>query len=1313
MSAEPTSTAPPPVILEPERPRHRARRILKWTGIALAVLLLLVVLLPTLLSTSLGHSVIRSWLRGNVDQKVDYDSLDLGWFSGIEIEGLRVAEKDGDPLLEATLVTVDAPLFPMIWGKVHADRILVQDPVVYVTPEKDEDEPKKKEPGETKKEPRPEEPSEAPNVHAPVEVRNLTIVFRDEAGREARRGGIGFTGLIDTRGAPTTFRLDVPDGVQLAGEAKLFAADGTMLAASARSMDATLTIASLDAAKYRDVLEIMLPGTPVAGTLDGKVELHQQGKAANGTVDIRASHVGVRAGAATAASRSGDDLTVAGAFEFGDGRLLVKDWKVRADGLNLDADLAGTTESLDGTARVDADLARIAAKLRTIGFEFDGAVEGRLAGTMRFTPSPSKGAGEFALTGFRASGLVDGRPPVSIQDARVRFEAAPGKEAFELTSLVVELPDFSATAHGKRLADGTIDGEATAKGDLGGLLGRVRDLGSLPAAFSVSGDLDALVRVKGRKDALVVDVQRLVLSEKDVRIEASGTRAADGALDFRASGEGDLGNLFGRAAQAGAGPAGLADVKGRFEFQASAKGPASALVVEVPKLAVTGDLHLDAHARIAADGALDAEVKDLSGEVDDLLALAQRSGFLERALPVGGRIALTARVIGTRKEPEVPHATLKLSGGPLDVDATGSIGRDGVVAAQAKGAGDVDRLVALAHEQGWLKGAATTGCKLAFEATAEGPRDAIAVPSARLSLTGPLAAEVKGRMDGKRAFSADGKIEGALQTLLDLAAAFSGATAKRLDGTLSASFSASGTKEKYDLAVPSLALRAKGLSIDADASRKAEGDTKGRVKIAGPLEDLLAVAGAFGVAADTQATGRLDGELNGSLAGGKAEAALNLVATDLVVTKPEIGGGPFREPRLALSVPSVRYDTETRVLEPVKARVDMEGAAFDVTASKEGDVVTAEGRLTADEKFARNHAEMLSGAAFRKIDGPFTFKGDVSQGRGLAAGWTGGFTLTAEGVTAPHVNLATAKLPGKIADGVITVEPIEAVLNGGSVGGRATIGLVGEKPEHRLVLDGKDISLDADLAPLLARANPLFAVGENGRTGGKAAVHLDLTAKGFAAEQVKRTLSGDGNIDLDDAFVQSTNWIGELMQFAGQSNKLSIPKVAVPFSVKDSKVVTNELPVEGAGLSMRLGGSAGLDGKLDYLLRLKSDHKGGKFEKLASLLDKDGYLPLRLGGSIDSPKLKLPDVKDALLDRLGGLLDRGGKDDPPPPPPEPRKKKKKSGETQTDPPPPPPPSDEPKREDPPPPPPSAGSEEPPPPPPPGETEEPPPPPPPK
>jgi len=305
---------------------------------------------------------------------------------------------------------------------------------------------------------------------------------------------------------------------------------------------------------------------------------------------------------------------------------------------------------------------------------------------------------------------------------------------------------------------------------------------------------------------------------------------------------------------------------------------------------------------------------------------------------------------------------------------------------------------------------------------------------------------------------------------------------------------------------------------------------------------------------------------------------------------------------------------------------------------KTGDVVSLDGTVAAQEKFAANHAAQMSGASFKSLSGPFQFEGDVSKGRENAASWTGGFVFDAAGITAPHVVVTTAKLTGKIAAGALVVEPIEAVVNGGPVTGHASIGLVGEAPEHHLVLAGKDVEITQDLAPLLAHASPIFAVGEEGKTGGKASIDIDVTAKGFDAAAIKKAMSGQGIVGLDGAYVQSTNWLGELMKFAGSSDRLEIKTVKIPFNIHDSKVETGDTPIDGAGLAMRLAGRVGFDTKMDYTLRVKTAGGGGTFAKFSSLFDKEGYLPLRLTGTIASPKLKLPSLKDVLKGGLGGLL---------------------------------------------------------------------------
>ena len=1416
-----------PAPSAPAAKPHR-RRLLKWTVGTLVVLVALFAALPMILSTSLARDAIHAWLADNVDRKVDFDKLDVGWFQGIRIQGLRVSDAGGEgkPLLAAPLVEIDAPLLPVLFKKIRVRRFVVHDPVLFVA-QRDGSESnvagvvktrrvqRRPKSGDAPKAPsQPQETAAAevesvlPEIHVPVEIRNLTLVYRNREGREARQAGISFRGLLDTREGPTTFDLNVLDGaggagITLSGSVALFESDGTPLPAAMRRVDATLKLHQVDARENRDFLALYLHDAPAEGVLDGHVEMHLVGTDASGDIDLHLRGLGYGEAAKAAASRTGDDLAITGKFAKTGATFRLDGFKVRAEGLAVDADASGTLDAPSGRATIDADLARVGAAARAIGIPLASSPEaGALRGALTFTPSPARATGDFTLTGFRAA-VKDG-PPVAVDEALIRFEASSESGRYEIGSIEVKLADIAATGRASYGPAGAIDASLEAKGNLGGLLERARRLGRLTSEFAVSGTVDAALRVTGTADAPAAELSRFVLTETDVRIEAAGTRAADGALDFRASGKGDLGNLLRRAKESGAGPQGIEGLHGRFAFEISAKGRPDALVVDVPQLHVEGDVNVEAHGTMTADGRLDAQVADVSGSVNDLLLLLRRMGFLDRDLSMDGRFAATAVVQGTCEKPEVPRCNVKITGGPLaaeangsvaangaidasatvtgdlavladlalkaglvteklpasgfltahakaagtrdkvaipqfdvsvangptDLNVSGSYGADGRIAATASASGDLDRLVKFAAAQGWVKRAVPTGCTYTMRAVATGPKDRIEIPEAKFAMNGPLRLDVDARMSAEREFSAQGRVNGALQPLADLAAAWSGEEARRIEGTVRGEFAASGKPDRFDVRVPALALRSATIEADLEGGRSADGKARGSLKAAGAIADFLALARSFGVATEVEATGRVDTTVTGSMTGSLAEGSMTLFATDLVVATPQIGDGTFREPRLTIALPALRYDLDAKRLDPAKAQLTMSGAKTDLTkVALDGDVLSLDGRIDADATFAKGHPELLSGASFTKLAGTFSFAGDVTQGREKAKDWKGGFELDAQGVTAPHVNLTTAKLPGKIADGVVTIDPIKAVLNGGPVEGSARIGLVGEKPDHHLKLTGKDVELDSDLAPLVAHASPLFALGEDGKTGGKASIDLDLTARGFGAAQIKKTLTGKGTVGLADAFVQSTGWIKELLDLAGTGGRLDLAKVTVPFEVKDSKVQTGELPMEGLGLLLRMGGYAGLDGKLDYALRVKPKSGGGKLAELASLFDADGYLPLRLGGTISKPRLKLPDLKDVLKSGLGGLLDRGKKDDDPPKEkPEPKKKpKKKPGTTEepapekppaTDEPPPPPPPGpaEPKKDEPPPPPPSSEpkKDEPPPPPPPGEkkTEEPPPPPPP-
>jgi uncharacterized protein involved in outer membrane biogenesis len=245
------------------------------------------------------------------------------------------------------------------------------------------------------------------------------------------------------------------------------------------------------------------------------------------------------------------------------------------------------------------------------------------------------------------------------------------------------------------------------------------------------------------------------------------------------------------------------------------------------------------------------------------------------------------------------------------------------------------------------------------------------------------------------------------------------------------------------------------------------------------------------------------------------------------------------------------------------------------------------------------------------------------------------------------VKIERADLLVRIESGELVVDPIDADVNGGKVTGSARIGLEGAAPSHRLDLHAKGLVLDEYLAPVGARVMPLLAGDpKDGATKGKADLDLSFTGSGRRADELKRSLRGDGAAALEGVGVETRSWLTQLLAAVGQeADRLQLDPVRLPFHVADGMVVLDETDVKSRQLLLRIGGRASLDGELDYRLRVKPAATVAVFDRYARFLDPDGYLPLRLTGSVTSPSVGFPGVGDVLQQALqGGDLERRARD---------------------------------------------------------------------
>src|SRR5208282_3217628 len=96
----------PPVAANPRRKR---RLVLKILAAVVAVLILLVASAPTLLSTRPILSIVLGQVNDRLNGQVEVSSLSLGWFSGIDIRGIRVLDGSNAQIAQLDRLTVPLP----------------------------------------------------------------------------------------------------------------------------------------------------------------------------------------------------------------------------------------------------------------------------------------------------------------------------------------------------------------------------------------------------------------------------------------------------------------------------------------------------------------------------------------------------------------------------------------------------------------------------------------------------------------------------------------------------------------------------------------------------------------------------------------------------------------------------------------------------------------------------------------------------------------------------------------------------------------------------------------------------------------------------------------------------------------------------------------------------------------------------------------------------------------------------------------------------------------------------------------------------
>ncbi|MEX0865755.1 MAG: hypothetical protein WD030_00250, partial [Pirellulales bacterium] len=109
----------------------RSMQLLGGGLFLLGFLALLVAFLPRILArTDMRHGWVADALPG-LQGKVEVDALDVGWFTPIELVGLKIYEPDGKLMLSADRLALNHGMWAMLTGGAGKAEYQIERPIVY------------------------------------------------------------------------------------------------------------------------------------------------------------------------------------------------------------------------------------------------------------------------------------------------------------------------------------------------------------------------------------------------------------------------------------------------------------------------------------------------------------------------------------------------------------------------------------------------------------------------------------------------------------------------------------------------------------------------------------------------------------------------------------------------------------------------------------------------------------------------------------------------------------------------------------------------------------------------------------------------------------------------------------------------------------------------------------------------------------------------------------------------------------------------------------------------------------------------------
>jgi autotransporter translocation and assembly factor TamB len=230
-------------------------------------------------------------------------------------------------------------------------------------------------------------------------------------------------------------------------------------------------------------------------------------------------------------------------------------------------------------------------------------------------------------------------------------------------------------------------------------------------------------------------------------------------------------------------------------------------------------------------------------------------------------------------------------------------------------------------------------------------------------------------------------------------------------------------------------------------------------------------------------------------------------------------------------------------------------------------------------------------------------------------------------------------------DGFFTTKDFSFALNDGPCTVLASADLKEEKPP--LIFDMKlsDANINHNM-DVLAYIVPVLAAPE-GKLSGK--LNMQFKAKGNGLnwkDDLSKNITGEGEIDIKDGYIKGGKVMTKVLKAIGGKREYEFEKVTTRFVIEDSKIINDDISVNGKEFDIGLSGWTSFDGRIEYSADAEAlgKHLGRDGRKILGALSGGSTLPIAITGTIDKPKLsfkwpKSQDIGNILQGILGSSSD--------------------------------------------------------------------------